>query len=296
MDIVNPLRQAIVAALIAISLLAFSVPATSQEVPVYIANQEVYLYLEELASLHIIEVNSAVKPWSRLQVANYLTQANEKRSLLTQRQQNRLDFYLKDFGKELNNDKDFNRRVDAFYYKDTLFGITINPILGGTVFNNSNGTIYHRYGGAETYGSIGKAWGFFASLRDNHESERISEDTYLTQRMGANYKISGKGGDFSEMRGGITYSWSWGSIMVGKDHFIMGTAYNGSNILSGRTPSFPLIRLRIKPVKWAELNYIHGWLVSEVVDSSRTTYFPGGERVVYHPKYIAANQIGRAHV
>lgn len=291
MDIRNCCRIAVFTATICLGVVVNILPAKAQDVPVSIVNNEVYLYLEELAGLHIIEVNSAVKPWSRMQVAQYLVQAEKKRNMLSRRQQNMLDFYLKDFGKELHSDKNFPRRFDALYYKDTLFTITINPILGGTVFNNSNGTIYHRWNGAETYGYIGKYWGFYASLRDNHESERISESTYLTQRMGANYKITGKGGDYSDMRGGITYSWSWGSIMVGKDNFTMGTAYNGSNILSGRTPSFPLIRLRIKPVKWAELNYIHGWLVSEVVDSSRTTYFPGGVREVYHPKYIAANLI-----
>jgi len=291
MDIKNHCRTAVISATIWMSIVATIMPAKAQEVPLYIANQEVYLYLEELATLHIIEINSAVKPWSRMLVAKYLSQAEQKRNLLNHRQQKMLDFYLKDFGKELHGAKNFNRRFDALYFKDTLFSITINPILGGTIYNNSNGTIYHRYGGAETYGYIGPSWGFFASLRDNHESERISEDTYLTQRMGANYKNDGKGGDYSEMRGGVTYSWSWGSIMVGKDHLVMGTSYNGSNILSGRTPSFPLVRLRIKPVKWVELNYIHGWLVSEVVDSSRTSYFPNGKRTVYHPKYIAANLI-----
>ena len=88
--------------------------------------------------------------------------------------------------------------------------------MGAQFFHNSNGNIYHRWVGAETFGYIGNGWGFYASLRDNHESERISEDTYLTQRMGANYKVTGKGGDYSEMRGGITYSWKWGSVMVGK--------------------------------------------------------------------------------
>jgi len=263
----------------------------AQEVPVYIGNKEVYLFVEELAAMGIADVNSAVKPWSRIQVSGFLAKAQEQRADLTTRQQNMLDFYLKDFGKELHADKNFDRRFDAFYYKDSLFTITINPVFGGQYFHNSNGNIYHRWFGAEAFGYIGKGWGFYTSLRDNHESERISEDKYLTQRVGANYKISGKEGDYSEMRGGITYSCSWASIMVGKDHYSLGTAYNGPNILSGRTPSFPLIKIRVKPVSWAELNYIHGWLVSEVIDSSRTTVFEGGKREVFHPKYISANMV-----
>ncbi len=278
---------------IVLALLAtlYTSAAVAQEVPVYIGNTEVYLFVEELAAAGLVDVNSAVKPWSRIQVSKFLTTAQEHRSDLTTRQQKMLDFYLKDFGKELHADKHFNRRFDAFYYKDTLFTITINPVMGAQFFHNSNGNIYHRWVGAETFGYIGNGWGFYASLRDNHESERISEDTYLTQRMGANYKVTGKGGDYSEMRGGITYSWKWGSVMVGKDHYSLGTAYNGTNILSGRTPSFPIVKLRVKPVKWAELSYMHGWLVSEVIDSTRTTIYPGGKREVYHNKYVSANMI-----
>ena len=263
----------------------------AQEVPVHIGNEEVYLFVEELASTGLIDVNSAVKPWSRIQIANFLAKAQEHKDELTVRQQKMVDFYLKDFGKELHPNKSFKRRFDAFYYKDTLFTVTLNPVMGAQFFHNSNENIYHRWVGAETYGYIGKGWGFYASLRDNHESERISEDKYLTQRMGANYKITGKGGDYSEMRGGITYSCKWASVMVGKDHYSLGTAYNGSNILSGRTPSFPIIKIQVKPVSWVELNYIHGWLVSEVIDSSKTSVINGTKREVYHSKYIAANMI-----
>lgn len=281
-------RNAIAVAAITIFSISVSV---AQEVPVYVGNTEVYLFVEELAASGIVDVNSAVKPWSRIQVAGFLIKAQDHRAELTTRQQKMVDFYLKDFGKELHADKNFNRRFDALYYKDTLFTITINPVMGAQFFQNSNGNVYHRWVGAETFGYIGNGWGFYSSLRDNSESERISEDTYLTQRMGANYKATGKGGDYSEMRGGITYSWKWGSIMAGKDHYTLGTAYNGTNILSGRTPSFPIIKLRIKPVSWAELSYMHGWLVSEVIDSTRTTTYPGGKREVFHSKYISANMI-----
>ena len=269
----------------------YTTPVFAQEVPIHVGNTEVYLFVEELAAAGMVDVNSAVKPWSRIQVATFLTVAQEHKTELTTRQQNMLDFYLKDFGKELHPNKQFNRRFDAFYYKDTLFTVTLNPVMGAQFFHNSTGNIYHRWVGAETFGYIGKGWGFYASLRDNHESERISEDAYLTQRMGANYKATGKGGDYSEMRGGITYSWNWGSVMVGKDHYSLGTAYNGTNILSGRTPSFPILKLMVKPVKWLELSYMHGWLVSEVLDSTRTTIYPGGKRQVYHNKYISANMI-----
>ncbi len=72
----------------------------TQEVPHPVVNTGVYEFLDELASEQIIEINSAVKPYSRLFIANKLDEANQQRELLNIRQQRELDFYLMDFGKE----------------------------------------------------------------------------------------------------------------------------------------------------------------------------------------------------
>jgi hypothetical protein len=84
-------------------------------------------------------------------------------------------------------------------------------------------------------------------------------------------------------------SWKWGAIGIVKDHAEWGNNYNGANILSGRTPSFAQIKLQLTPVRWFEFNYIHGWLVSEVVDSSASYWDGDAYRAVFYPKYIAAN-------
>ena len=92
------------------------------------------------------------------------------------------------------------------------------------------------------------------------------------------------------MRGGITWSWSWGTVGLVKDHIQWGDNQNGSNIFSGRTPSFPMIKLHMNPAKWLEFNYYHGWLVSEAIDSVRSYFVDEGfDRTVNRPKYIAAN-------
>ncbi|MCX6272828.1 MAG: hypothetical protein NTU44_16745 [Bacteroidetes bacterium] len=94
------------------------------------------------------------------------------------------------------------------------------------------------------------------------------------------------------MRGGITFSNRWGWIGLIKDKVEWGVNHFGSNIFSGRTPSFAMIYLQLKPARWIELNYFHGWLISEVIDSSRSYYTPIGDyRAAYVPKYIAANLI-----
>ncbi len=261
----------------------------SQEVPHPVKNTGVYDFLDELANNQIIEINSTVKPYSRLFISNRLREADEKRDQLTPRQQKELDFYLKDFGKEFQPGKDWNRRLDLFYYKDSLFSLTVNPILGGELFTNSSGKATYMRNGAEMRGYMGR-WGFYASLRDNHEKPLLGKPQYLTQREGGHIK---NGTDWSEMQGGVTWSWKWGNIGLVKDRLQWGDNYNGANIFGGNNPTFVQLKLEIAPVKWFNFNYFHGWLTSMVVDSASSFWvmnsYGTDYREVYHKKYVAAN-------
>ena len=270
-------------------LMLYSLSTFPQAVYQHISNSGVYDFLDELASAQLVDLNGSVKPYSRELISNALEIAYNKKDQLTNRQREELDFYLKDFGKELNPDKKFQKRFDTFYYKDSLFTLTLNPLLG--VYSNYNDSTfaYQRWVGAEMWGYIGEHFGFYTSLRDYDENNRFTDPGYISQMIGGNYKRQAKGGEYSEMRGGIVYSWKWGSFGLIKDHIQWGSGYHGTNILGGNTPSFGMIKLQIKPVKWFELNYIHGWLVSEVIDSNRTYFSNGTERNTYHPKYLAAN-------
>ncbi len=281
----------------------------SQEVPHPVVNTGVYEFLDELANMQIIEINSAVKPYSRLFIATRLNEADEQRDKLNIRQQKERDFYLMDFAKELMisgqrsavseqpetkanlffNHKKSSLRRDLFYYRDSLFSLTVNPILGGELFFNSSGKAYYarNFGEARAYV---QHWGFYASLRDNHEKPLVGLPQYLTKREGGHIK---GGTDWSEMQGGVTWSWKWGNIGMVKDKFQWGTNYNGANIFGGNNPTFFALKLNLKPAKWFEFNWFHGWLNSMVVDSSRSywvnnSYGPD-YREVYHKKFIAAN-------
>ncbi len=83
-----------------ISIAQISTNLFSQEVPQAINNYGIYDFLDELANLQIIEINSAIKPYSRLFIAKQLQKAQRNRDMLSIRQQKELDFYLLDFGKE----------------------------------------------------------------------------------------------------------------------------------------------------------------------------------------------------
>ena len=74
----------------------------SQAIPQSVNNTGIYDFIDELANSQIILVNSAIKPYSRLFIAQRLKEAKEKRDLLNLRQQKELDFYLLDFGKEMS--------------------------------------------------------------------------------------------------------------------------------------------------------------------------------------------------
>ena len=281
-----------------------------QEIPHPVNNTGIYEFLDELANGKVIEINSVVKPYSRLFISNKLKEADEKRDVLNQRQQKELDFYLMDFGKELSEGfngsnhlrqgyggqgaqwlkgrKD-NKRWDMFNYKDSLFSITVNPIFGGEVFNNSSGSATYWRNGIDVISYINK-WGFYASLRDNHETPLLGLPSYLTDRPGGHMK---ENNSWEEMKGGVTYSWKWGNAGLVKDNIQWGNNYNGANIFGGRNPSFIQIRINIHPVKWFSFNYIHGWLNSMVVDSARSYYVTNSYgtdyREVYHKKFLAAN-------
>jgi len=341
-------------------LLCISFSIGAQVVYEDINNVGIYEFLDELANLKVIEINSVVKPYSRQFIAEKLTEAlrrtdgqaeertgklkkGRKAVALNKRQMKELMFYLQDYQIDLRcKEKDtkygirdtrkkdddsiksnresriadpgsecnleYNHKLGflfkkkpefavplnplAFQYKGSLLTLSIRPIGGFKYMVNENGSMYHRYWGASAFIYIGKYFGGYASLRDNYATKLLSQPEYFTQETGGVYKINegGRiGGDWSEMRGGLNVSWKWGSFGIMKDFFVWGNNYHGSNILSGHAPSFPYIQLHLKPAKWFEFNYIHGWLACKVIDSTESYYVDETFREVYHKKYIATN-------
>lgn len=252
----------------------------------------VYRYLDEQAAAGRVSINTFAKPFSRKQIAEFLQAIDAQRADLTGRQSEQLDFFLRDYGKELWVGKDWNRRRDLFFYSDSVFELTVNPILGGSVMVNENGNRIWRRIGGEFFASAGN-FGFYGSLRDNNVTEVLAAPQYMTPRQGENYKsISAENrSDFNEAAAGISYEWKWGDVALMKDRLTWGNTVRDANVFSGRAPSYAMINYRLRPVEWLEFQYIHGWLVSEVVDSARTYLTPNGNRRIYMNKNIAANYL-----
>jgi hypothetical protein len=273
----------------------------AQTVYQHVSDENIYSFIDEMATMHLIDANTAIKPYSRLQIAEWLQETAAQTNLLSKPQQARLSKFLQEYALEagkLKTGKATIYKKDSTLslhllppeatWRDPLFRAIIRPVYGIRYFSNAKGNFYQSYGGLEGIGYIGTKWAGYASLRDNHNSvEPIARPTYFTQEAGGNYK---NGADYSEMRGGITYTWKWGTFGLLKDHLQWGDNQNGSNILSGRTPSFAMIKLHLNPVKWLEFDYFHGWLVSEEIDSVSSYYTSNGDyRTVFREKYIAAN-------
>lgn len=271
----------------------------SQDIPVHISSTKVYSFLDELANEKIISINSNIKPYYRKQIIQWLQTADSAREKLSARQQKELDRYLLEFtgsnaSKPLKEKARWQLLAPAFSYYKRNSSIIIRPLYDFNYWVYKNGRpLYQTNGGAELLLNKGIV-SAYARLREQHyHGDILKRPTFLTSYTGGNYKViegGYKGGDFSEMQGGIFINWKWGHFGICKDHVAWGDEQFGGLIFSGQTPSFPMISLQAQPFKWMDINYFHGWLVSEVIDSS-SSYFsqPGMYRGVFQPKYIAAN-------
>lgn len=274
--------------IIIIFLQSFPSRLFSQYIPYTRYDHDVYSFLDEFS----LPYNTCVRPLGRSRIYELLKSIEI--SELNQRQQNELAFYLRDFGKESSGTEPFKKRLDLYYFRDSLFSLTLNPIAGIDLFSNKNGYEYHWWNGAEARASIGR-WGAWISLRDNHESSILTDSYFLENKPGASgIKLLEDGKiDYEDIRGGITYAFKKGSIGLVKENFSWGTNYNGSNIISGHAPAFVRIDLHLMPVKWLDFHYFHGWLNSEEIDSARSFYLTNGYgtelRRFYHKKFMAAN-------
>ena len=289
--------------LLILSLVLSSLQA--QFIPHHVSYNRVYDLLDELAADGFIDINTTVKPFSRAFIAEQLKSVVGNESL-NKRQKEEVLFFIQEFAPEYRrlpearfhiwkNDHSKAAVVPpAFHYADSNFTARITPLLGLQLSYNSkaaNPLIDKRWFGAEFQTTIGKHLAVYGSLRDiSVKGDTLTSYNYLNNLPGYEYKEASYGGDFSDSRGGIVLSDSWGAIGLVKDNPVWGDSYQSANILSGRTPSFPMITLKLQPVKWFELNYFHGWLISNVADSTNF-YTDNTDKIYYRPanKFMAAN-------
>jgi len=288
----------------------FAFPLKAQSIFLSTSNEPIYSFINEMELEGKIDINDVIKPFSRLMIANKLLEIKQHSESLNHRQKKELDYFLHDFLldydsssridhilikplEKLNPLKQQRTPLNLFAYRDNENQVVVNPSIGINLWTNKNGSFYHSWSGVSMYSTFRNKWGLYLQYNDNRESQELERQSFLTERSGVNYRSEGH--EYLKVNAGFNYTWSWGSLGLQFDNFSWGSGYHGTNILSGKTPSFAYLRLNIKPLRWFELNYIHGWLQSMIIDSSRSYTFPTSlhysRRDVYRPKFIAANLV-----
>ena len=275
--------------------------------------KDVYGFLRRLSTKGVIEYNDEFRPLTRKYLAEKLLEAEKNQERLTSVDKEDLEFYKKDFYHEfwfINNEKnkknlDFFSKDPAgrwrvFSYGDEDFKFNLSLILGYEIGSIDNSKATHLWNGIYTYGYITDAVGFSFDFRDNTElGSTIDKTKSFSPVTGVNARSSSNIADYdenkieySEAKGIIATDWDWGSIAVGKEFMEWGFAENGLIVLSQKAPSFPFIRLDINPVDWFGFNYFHGWLASDVIDSSSFYYTRTGSiKFSFREKYIASHSL-----
>lgn len=260
-------------------------------------------YLDELNNLKILNNTFLTQPISRQQVAEILISIDRDR--LNQRQKDELQFYLQVFSKDLKRDtlrpqggfkisSPFGglkrlKQPDMVYWKSGQTSLTLNPIAGMAYMSNENGVNWQRRIGGDFQVNVGRI-GIYGNVRDVYELKPIAFDSMATPKEGALYKRNPDGSaEFSESRGGVTYSFNGGYVGLIRDHVRWGYGHYGSNILDINTVPFAQLKLHLSPTEWFKFDYLHGSLQSDVMDSSTISNVNGVTTFDYHNKYIVSN-------
>jgi hypothetical protein len=270
--------------------------SNNQAQVVYVpVNNEIYDYLQRMSIRSLANYFEDVKPFTRKDAARYLLEIRRNDSLLTTAERDEYEYYAREFSIEVNGlarDTVSESRWHLFSYQDSVFTLQLDPILGFTL----GGNYRHRYNGVNLEGSIGDHFGFSFDVTDHLESGTAADRLKLgSPETGINIITSPSINSFeySEANATIGAEYAWFRASIGKDHLEWGNGAHGKLILSEKAPSFPLIRIDIHPVRWLRFSYIHAWLQSDIVDSTRTyqTMLANTPRTIYREKYLAAHLI-----
>jgi hypothetical protein len=280
-------------------------------------NVEAHAYLARMAQKGFIQFNDIIQPIERTRIANALFQLSQQRTSLTSIELKELDFYLQEYNQDLIADslikneigffvKDAHQRSRMFFIHTKDFSLNLDPNVSTNFIVGGGQNITQVSNGLNLWGKVGKKWGYQIMYRDVTELGTV-RDFYTVNKLDFRRQepktgiiLVGLNDDrkinHSDIRATISYSFKNGSISFGKDQIVWGYGENGRIVLSDRAPSFPLIRFDYNPIKWLRFNYFHGWLNSEIVDSTKTypTYnggVSGDIRIINRQKFIASHTL-----
>ncbi|GMV78730.1 MAG: hypothetical protein AMXMBFR79_18600 [Chitinophagaceae bacterium] len=266
---------------------------------------QAYDYLYRMAQKGIVNIDDYILPLDRATVYSLLDSVKAKSALLNKTEKEELEFYFNDFlidntthlEKVKLFDKKFQNRPRFFYATKQDKVIAIDPVFGVIGGKFQDKKFINYFTGFRLYGKLNKHIGFNFFFRDiTEEGDTLDIAKGFTQLKGrAGGVASGNQLNYGEINFNISYKWNTGQLTIGKDNMTWGYGESGNIVLSQKAPSYPYIRLDYYPFKWLHFNYMHGWLMSNEVDSNATygtgSGVYGSERISYIPKFIAHHSI-----
>lgn len=273
-------------------------------------NSEVYHFLYRMAQKGLIRYDDNIRPLSRVYLAACLDSLESRSNQLSEIEIKELRFYQRDFTDQRSFLQNTSTEKKSLFSKDPYhrwrsisvssgsFILRVDPVLSAATISGSGKQVTRYSSGFNLYGYANKHWGFFLSYNDvNEKGNGIDTLRNFTSEPGIVTKIAsnGKSHNFSELRGGISYSWNNGSISLGQDRLTWGYGENGHIVLSAKAPAYPYIRLDYQPLPWLSFHYTHAWLQSGILDSARTyrtgyTAY-GGVRELFVRKFMAQHSL-----
>ncbi len=240
--------------------------------------------------------NLETKPFARDYIAELLSEISNQKEKLNKVEAEELTWFEQEFSYELGN-RNEQGRWHIFSYEDSLFNFKAFPIAGYGISSTGSASGHERWWGAGFYATYSDWFGGSLDLRDKGEfGDNIDKEKDFSPIAAAWYKGAPNAIEYSDVKGSVSFDWHWGSLSLIKDYFQWGHGQYGNLILSSKAPSYPHLRLQLKPVDWLRFYYVHGWLNSQVIDSASSYYTnPGSQlpelRERYIDKYIAANMV-----
>ncbi len=289
-------RHLLILLLLIISFCTFITNAQVVYEPIH---KDIYTFLNRMSLKHIIQTDDEALPFSRAYIASLLVIVEKNSNSLNPVERDELEFHKSEYFYELgqidDNRPPVKERWYLFSYSDSLFNLKLSPIAGYGISTTGNKNGHTRWFGAMSYASYSDWFGASIDIRDKGEfGDNVDKNKSFSPERGAWYKAAPNGIEYSDVKGSINFNWNWGSVSLIKDYISWGHGSFGNLILSDKSPSYPFIKLQLKPVDWFRFNYIHGWLNSLVFDSSKfyLTHINSIEPELsksYINKYIAAN-------
>lgn len=188
-------------------------------------------------------------------------------------------------------EKDLYQRWHFFGYRNKFMQLNVDPVLGVELGNWENKNYKNLTGGVKFYGEFGDIVGYNFELKDTRQTpgnisflyNDFSQQTSIDIFLKDNKRL-----EYSTIDLNIGYRWKWGELSIGKNFLNWGYAERGQIVLSEKAPSFPFIMLKINPAEWMSFFYLHGWLNSDVIDTSSyyATWRVRNDKVIDHYNYI----------